>query len=164
MSLHTSKKGPTEMRPNRGRKRKNHAPRIPKEKSGPEPLATLCKRVDRKAAKHATEGKGCLFAGTAGIECSGPIDPAHVYKRTRRHIRHHPLNILPCCRAHHDHFEPRVSEWREAVHDLTHPLYIVRLEMENDALRSLYGTDLRACYEWWETKYEGLAEPVETRG
>ena len=138
--------------------------KIEKPKVGVAPLASVMKDVDRIAARYATAGKSCVMRGRAGIACDQTIDPAHVLKRTNRHVRHSPINILPVCRAHHDHYEPRVQEWRESVDAVTEPTRVASLIVLLAHNRAVYGTDLRACYEMYRDLYEGKCLPGEEGG
>jgi hypothetical protein len=48
-------------------------------------------------------GRRCVFTKTStGLNHRGRIDCAHIYgKQSHPHLRHHPMNGLPVCRAHH---------------------------------------------------------------
>ena len=50
----------------------------------------------------------CMLFGTLGHECSGPIDPAHVFK-TRGAGAYDKGEVVPLCRIHHQRQEGRTA-------------------------------------------------------
>ena len=112
------------------------------------------------AAEECVACKEVIITGVPGARlfCSGNLEWCHLVSRSVGVLRHHPLNAIPMCSAHHRYFTQRPLEFWEFV-EKTMPGRSQRLK---DLELEIRTSNSKPDYEFWIAWYQKRTDNFRT--
>ena len=110
------------------------------------------------AAEECVACKVPISQAPACFSCGGNLEWCHLVSRSVGVLRHHPLNAIPMCSAHHRYFTQRPLEFWEFV-EKTMPGRSQRLKDLEREIRTSYS---KPDYEFWIAWYQNRTDSFRT--
>ena len=119
---------------------------------------TLRNKADKLCRKWFHAAERCEARKVKGVECGGNLEWCHLVSRSVGIIRHHPLNAVPMCSAHHRYFTQRPLEFWEFIEER----FPGRSQLLKDLERGMRAEGQKPDYEGWIAWYTDRMDNFKT--